>query len=213
MRDSEQLQSGAGESVSGLPRTKSAQREATRRLLLAVGREAFQTHGYAGAALEDVAGTAGVTRGALYHHFKSKKGLFRAVLEEVHAEIGRQVEDAADRESDGWQALLAGCRAFIVAANDPAVQRIMLTEGPSVLGWSEWRRMDTDHSLRLLQEELEMLTHQGILDTTSPQALGHLLSGAMNELALWVAQSDHPTDALHEALVVFEQTLDGMRRK
>lgn len=191
--------------------TKAAQREATMARLLSVARASFAEHGYAAAATEDLVRSAGVTRGALYHHFESKEGLFRAVLAEVHAEVGQRVGTAAEAASDDWQALLAGCRAFLAAANDKGVQRIMLIDGPSVLGWTEWRGMDAQHSLRMLQEHLALLADRGMLRTAHVPALAHMLSGAMNELALWVAQRSDPAVALEEAVAVLERTLEGLR--
>lgn len=194
---------------SGL--TKAAQREATVARLLEVARARFAEHGYAAAATEELVQAAGVTRGALYHHFESKEGLFRAVLAQVHAEVGERVGAAADAATDDWDALLAGCRAFLAATNDPAIQRIMLIDGPAVLGWSEWRAMDAEHSLRLLRDHLALLSVQGILRTQRIDALAHLLSGAMNELALWVAQRGGDASALEEADAVLEEMLDGLR--
>lgn len=191
--------------------TKAAQREATVARLIAVARDRFAQHGYAAAATEELVQAAGVTRGALYHHFESKEGLFRAVLAQVHAEVGQRVGAAAEAETDDWNALLAGCRAFLAAANDPAIQRIMLIDGPAVLGWSEWRAMDAEHSLRLLRDHLALLSLQGVLRTGRIDGLAHLLSGAMNELALWVAQRGGDASALDEASAVLEETLEGLR--
>ena len=190
---------------------RATQREATISRLVAVARAGFAEHGYAAAATEEMVHAAGVTRGALYHHFGSKEGLFRAVLEQVHAEVAERVGAAAEAESDDWEALLAGCRAFLFAANDPAIQQIMLIDGPAVLGWSAWRQMDEEHSLRLLRDHLDLLAEQGKLRTQRTEPLAHLLSGAMNELALWVARPGGSGDALAEATAALEETLDGLR--
>lgn len=200
-----------GESGVKVRITKAAQRAATIGRLLAVARTRFAEHGYAGTATEELVQAAGVTRGALYHHFENKEGLFRAVLEQVHAEVGERVGAAADAQCDAWQALVAGCRAFLSAANDPAIQRIMLIDGPAVLGWSKWRDMDAEHSLHLLRDHLALLADQGMLRTRRTEPLAHLLSGAMNELALWIAHPGGTDDALAQAIAALEETLDGLR--
>src|SRR5688572_13898224 len=107
-------------------KTKVEQREATRKALIKVGRALFTDAGYAQTATEDIVQQAGVTRGALYHHFANKEGLFKAVLEEVQQEVACNVEEAASKHSERWEQLLGGCRAFLVAGTDPNVQRIML---------------------------------------------------------------------------------------
>lgn len=191
---------------------KAEQREATMARLLEVARQAFATHGYAAAATEEIVRQAGVTRGALYHHFGSKEGLFRAVLAQVHAEVGQRIGAAADAAADGWQALREGCRAFLVAANDPAIQRIMLVDGPAVLGWSAWRTLDEQHSMHQLQEHLALLMQQGVVRDQPVAALAHLLSGAMNELALWIAQQPDAAQAAQQAWDVLERVLEGLRR-
>lgn len=191
---------------------KAEQREATMARLLEVARQAFATHGYAAAATEEIVRQAGVTRGALYHHFGSKEGLFRAVLAQVHAEVGQRIGAAADAAADGWQALREGCRAFLVAANDPAIQRIMLVDGPAVLGWSAWRTLDEQHSMHQLQEHLALLMQQGTVRDQPAAALAHLLSGAMNELALWIAQQPDAAQAAQQAWDVLERVLEGLRR-
>jgi AcrR family transcriptional regulator len=194
------------------PRTKAEQKAATMRTLIEVGRTAFANDGYAAAALEDIVQRAGVTRGALYHHFESKEGLFKAVLEIVQAEIANRIEQASDAERDPWAQLIAGCRAFLEASLDPAIQRIMLIDAPAVLGWEAWRKIDEEQSGRLLEEILTILTEQGLIKRLPITALTRLLSGAMNEAALWIAQSDDPQQALAEAITALEALLQSLRK-
>jgi AcrR family transcriptional regulator len=192
--------------------TKAQQREATIEKLIEVARQVFTEQGYANAATEDIVHQAGVTRGALYHHFKSKEGLFQAVLGAVQADVAQRITEASEQYEDTWQQLKAGCVAFLQSSDDPQVQRIMLTDAPAVLGWSVWRELDAQHSMKTLHEALETLIEQGEIPPLPITALTHLLSGAMNEAALWIAQSQHPT-ALEEAVTALDYLLESLKVK
>ncbi|GAA0925335.1 TetR/AcrR family transcriptional regulator [Pseudonocardia zijingensis] len=187
------------------------QRERTRAELLAVSRRLFATRGYAAVGLAEIVREAGVTKGALYHHFEGgKTDLFRAVLAQVQDEVGRTVATTAGAETDPWDRLLAGCRAFLTASTDHAVRRIMLLDGPAVLGWSEWRAMDEGGSARHLADALTTLVEAGVVVPQPVAPLARLLSGAMNEAALWLAESGDPAD-LDAVLTALFRMLAAMR--
>ncbi|WP_174555099.1 TetR/AcrR family transcriptional regulator [Actinomadura hibisca] len=173
---------------------RAQQREQTRRALLREGRRLFAERGYGAVGLAEVVRAAGVTKGALYHHFESKAELFAAVLGEVQQQVGERVAAAADARDDPWDQLTAGCQEFLVAATDPDIQQIMLIDGPAVLGWSQWRAMDEGASARHLGEALSSLIEAGVVPPQPVAPLVHLLSGAMNEAALWLASSSGPED-------------------
>ncbi len=191
--------------------TKAQQRDLMMANLIAIGRDIFAERGYAQTAAEDIVSRAGVTRGALYHHFDGKEGLFAAVLETVQRDVAASVAAAAAGEADWWSQLQAGCQAFLASSLEPAVQRIMLIDGPAVLGWERWREMDAQHSMRLLADIVAALMTEGIIRRLPVMALTHLLSGAMNEASLWIAQSENPPAALHEAQQALGAVLDGLR--
>ncbi|HEU4325980.1 MAG TPA: TetR/AcrR family transcriptional regulator [Roseiflexaceae bacterium] len=193
------------------PQTKAAQRAETTTRLLAIARTQFAEHGYAQAATETIVRLGGVTRGALYHHFGSKEGLFKAVVAEVQRDVARQVAEAAEHSEDPWEQLLAGCRAFLGACLEPDVQRILLIDGPAVLGWEAWRELDAEHAMRLLEQGIGELAAAGHIQAVSVPAVTHLLSGAMNEAVLWIARAEHPHQALDETIAAFEQLLSGLR--
>lgn len=176
---------------------RAQQREQTKKALLREGRRLFSYSGYGNVGLAEIVRAAGVTKGALYHHFASKADLFRAVLEELQQEVARRVAAAADAHDDPWDQLTAGCQAFLTATTDPDVQRILLVDGPSVLGWSQWRAMDEAASARHLADALSLLIDAGIVTPQPVAPLVHLLSGAMNEAALWLASSTDPMDLSH----------------
>ncbi|CAG7657105.1 TetR/AcrR family transcriptional regulator [Paenibacillus allorhizosphaerae] len=184
----------------------------TVRKLIEVARVYFTQHGYANSALEDIAHEAELTRGALYHHFGNKKGLFRVVLESVQKEIAERVMTEAANSDDVWEQLQLGCRAFVSAAVEPRNKRVLLIDGPAVLGWDAWRRMDEQNSMRLLREQLQMMQEQGYFRPVSIDAMTHFLSGALNESALWIAQQQDDTPALEETMTVITHLLNGFRQ-
>ncbi len=192
--------------------TRIEQREQTRRALLREARRLFATLGYGGVGLDQIASATGVTKGALYHHFTSKADLFGVVLAQVQAEVGDAVAAAAvaEPEADHWDQLRTGCRAFLVASTHPDVRQIMLIDGPAVLGWAQWRALDEAASGRHLEEALISLVAEGTIDQQPVTPLGRLLSGAMNEAALWLAESSRPSD-LDDAWAAFDRMLEGLR--
>ncbi len=177
--------------------SRAQQREQTRQALLRESRRLFATWGYGAVGLSEIVRAAGVTKGALYHHFGSKADAFRAVLEEVQQEVAEAVRLAAAAQDDPWAQLTAGCRAFLAASTDPRIQRIMLVDGPAVLGWQQWRALDEAASARHLAEALTALIDEGVIAAQPVAPLTHLLSGAMNEAALWLATSTDPEDLTH----------------
>lgn len=190
--------------------TRAQQREQTRRTLLREGRRLFATRGYGAVGLAEIVGAAGVTKGALYHHFDGKAALFRAVLAEVQQQVGETVAATAQAQDDPWAQLTAGCQAFLVASTAPDVQRIMLVDGPAVLGWNQWRALDEAASARHLADALATLIEAGTIAPQPVAPLTHLLSGAMNEAALWLAGSTEPAD-LADTTAALSQMLAALR--
>ncbi len=191
-------------------RTRPEHGEQTRAALLGVARELFANDGYAAVALDQVCSRAGVTRGALYHHFSSKEELFRAVCEEVAGEVSRRVLEAGARESDPWERLRAGCLCFLDLSADEAVRRIVLSDAPSVLGWEEFREIDGRHGLGLLRGALQTAIDAGAIEPAPVDALAHLLVGALNEASMVVARASDPDRARREAAEGVERMLAGI---
>ena len=173
-------------------RSQAERRSETRRALLDAGRELFAERGFAGAGQEDIVERAGVTRGALAHHFATKKGLFRAVVESVEIELTENIATTAMRGDDPMAHLRLGCLAFLDAALDPAVRRIVLLDAPAVLGWQEWRKIDATYGLGLVSEVLAHCMEAGVLSPRPVQPLAHILLAALNEAAMLVANADDP---------------------
>ncbi|QLY33103.1 TetR/AcrR family transcriptional regulator [Nocardia huaxiensis] len=189
---------------------RAQQREQTRRTLLRESRRLFATKGYAAVGLSEITAAAGVTKGALYHNFESKTELFRAVLEQVQNEVGDRVAAAAEQRTQPWDQLVTGCETFLTACTAPEIQRIMLIDGPAVLGWHDWRAMDEAASARHLGEVLTELVAAGVIPPQPIAPLTHLLSGAMNEAALWLATATAP-DALDETLAALRRLLGALQ--
>ncbi len=192
-------------------KTKAEQAEATINTLLEVATRTFASVGYANASMETVVQAAHVTRGALYHHFSSKQGLFLAVLERIQNNVANRILHATATQPDAWGQLVTGCHEFLVASTDPTTQQIMLLDGPAVLGWQTWRKIDAETSGRLLLDILRTLSAEGQLKPLPVVAMSQLLGGAMNEAALWIAQSPQPQHALQEATHALDVLLNGLR--
>ena len=194
------------------PATKAAQREATTAALIAAGRELFAERGYAAVGTEEIVRRAGVTRGALYHHFRGgKEDLFRAVLVQISAETVLAVTAAVASTPDPWDALIAGCESFLDACATPEVQRILLVDGPSVLGWEVWRAIDADHGLGLLEAALQRAIDAGRLLPAPTTAVAHVLTGALDEAAMVVARAEDPAAARAEMGLTVRRLLEGLR--
>lgn len=192
--------------------TKAEQAEATTSALLDIAMQKFAAVGYAASNLEEIVHEAGLTRGALYHHFGSKHGLFLAVVEHLQRDIAQRIERATTPDADHWTQLVMGCHAFLAACTDPIVQQIILVDAPAVLGWDTWRKLDAEHGGRLLYAALRALIDEGTLKPLPLAPVTHLLSGAMNEAALWIAQAHDPQQALQAANTALDALLVGLRQ-
>lgn len=194
------------------PRTKAEQREATTAGLIDAARRLFAERGYASVGTEEIVQHAGVTRGALYHHFRGgKEELFRAVVVQISAETANRVRDAARANDDPWSALVEGIDAFLDACALPEVQRILLVDGPAVLGWDVWRTIDNDYGLGLLEGALQRAVDAGRLPPQPTRAAAHVLLGALDEAAMVVARADDPGAARTEMGQTVHRLLEGLR--
>jgi AcrR family transcriptional regulator len=199
-----------GDTGHPVRRSQAERRATTRAALLQAARELFGAKGFAATGREEIVERAGVTRGALYHHFAGKEGLFRAVFELVEQDTIDDVARAAMLAPNPKQMLFLGCRAFLDATTDPAFQRIVLLDAPAVLGWDEWRRVDARYGLGLISHALEaaMDTHQ--IDRQPVEPLAHLLLAALNEAALYIAGSDDAGSARATVGDTIERLLDRL---
>lgn len=191
--------------------TKAEQGQATINNLLQIAQKAFSERGYRDTSMEEIVRLAGLTRGALYHHFSSKKALFLAVFENAQRMIADNILKAAQQASTPWEELLAGCYAFLETCIDPQIQQIVVIDAPAALGWKVWREYDEKHGMSQLIYSLNELTQHGIIQPLPVEALAHLLSGAMNEGVLWIAQAENQKQALEETYFTLEALLQSIR--
>jgi AcrR family transcriptional regulator len=211
------LEPGPAESVvdpaaESRPPTKAAQGEATTAALVGAARELFAGRGYANVGTEEIVQHAGVTRGALYHHFRGgKEELFRAVVVQLSAETAGKVRAVARSIEDPWDALVGGIDAFLDACAMADVQRILLVDGPAVLGWDVWRAIDADYGLGLLEDALGRAVEADRLPPQPTRAAAHVLLGALDEAAMVVARADDPLAARAEMGQTVHRLLEGLR--
>jgi AcrR family transcriptional regulator len=185
--------------------------EPTRAELTRVARELFAERGYAGIGTEEIVARAGVTRGALYHHFTDKKDLFRAVHEELEQELVAAIGEQIAGIEDPWELIVTGVRAFLDATTDPALRQIALIDAPAVLGWEEWREIDARYGLGLVSFALRNAMDRGLFREQEVTPLAHLLIGAMTEAAMMVANATDPAVARREAEPALLALVEGLR--
>lgn len=189
---------------------KAEQAEATRRALLDAARELFAARGYAATPTAEIVQRARVTKGALYHHFRDKQDLFRAVFEELERELVEQINAAAMREERAWERVLAGAQAFLDACLEPAIQQIVLLDAPSVLGWETWREIDAQYSLGHVKAALRAAMGEGAIAKQPLDPLAHMLIGALNEAALVLARASTAKRARVEIGATVTRLLEGL---
>ena len=194
-----------------MTRTRSERAGATRGALLASARRLFTERGYAATSTSEIVEQAGVTRGALYHHFAAKDDLFRAVFEQLEDEVTQHVAKAALAGPDPFEQLRVGSRAYLDVCLDPAVQRIVLVEGPSVLGWETWQEIENRYGYGLVVSGLEAAMAAGLVEAQPIAPLAHVLFGALTEAGLVVARADDPRTARTEMDQAMDRLLDGLR--
>ena len=187
-----------------------AQGEATRHALLGGARALFGSQGYAETSLDEIVLAAGVTKGALYHHFSGKEELFRAVFQSVKEELSRVVVEA-QMDPDPWTSLLAGCRTFIEAHTDPGVQRIVLLDARAVLSWEAWHEVDSQYGTVILRSVLRRAVNHGLIEPHPLNSLATILSGGLTEACMLVANAADPAAARVEAIEIIERLLQGLR--
>jgi len=181
--------------------------------LIAAARRLFAKHGYRDAPTEVLVSSARLTRGALYHHFRDKAALFTAVLEAEQAAMGERLAAALADARDPWELARRGIRALLKECCDPAVRRIILTDGPSVLGWARWREIDERHSLGLVRAALEANVAAGNLPPLPLDLFTHLIVGALNEAGLALAESDDPEALAERYAGVLDAVLEALRAR
>ena len=191
--------------------SRAERSEATRAALVSTARGLFAERGYAAVGTEEIVRSAGLTRGALYHHFRDKRDLFRAVFEQLEGELAERFAEGALAGPDAWGWLVAGSEMYLDICLDPEVQRIALLDAPSVLGWEQWREIEARYSLGLIRAGLEAAVEQGAIERQPIDPLAHVILGSLTEAGLFVARADDVKAARKEMGEVLRRMLEGLR--
>ncbi len=184
----------------------------TRAKLISAGRQAFAETGYAEAAMDDFTASAGLTRGALYHHFGDKRGLFEAVVTEIDAEMTARLKARAAKAPSRWEGFVEEGIGYIEMALEPEIQRIMLRDGPAVLGDpASWPT--ANGCIAAMLESLEVLLAEGVICEVDPEATARMITGASCYAAQWIANSDDPVAVSKRATAAYRRLLEGLLRE
>jgi AcrR family transcriptional regulator len=186
------------------------QGQATRAALIDVATELFATNGYEGTAIPAVLDAAGVSRGALYHHFESKEALFEAVLQSVEAEATLKVTRSARGATDPLDGLRRGCAAYLAMCRDPVVRRISLIDAPAVVGWERWREIDEQHSFGLIKAAIAAIAADRRVKPELIDVMAHMVLAALLEVALLVARADEGRLAIRRGQAAVDELLTAL---
>lgn len=209
MRMSMPLPAGTGFVSTSIGKRAAAMAQ-TRERLIAAARHAFATQGYAASSMDDLTATAGLTRGALYHNFGDKPGLLAAVIERIDAEMAQRLETVREKAPTLWDGLLDESCAYIEMATEPEIQRVMLLDGPAVLGDpSKWPGEGA--CLQITIRTVQALVDERTIPAIDVEAAARLLNGAALTAALWVASADDPKAVLAQAVAAFRRLASGLR--
>jgi AcrR family transcriptional regulator len=183
------------------------QGEATRAQLLAAARDLFVAQGYEQTSIEQVLERAQISRGALYHHYRTKRELYEAVLEQAETRLADATLRAAGTATNPLDALKAGCHAFLAIADEPDIRRIVLTDAPAVVGWERWREIDERHAFGLLKAGLAATPAGARLPERTRETLAHILLATLLELGMLIARAERPRQAQEDAHAALDELL------
>jgi AcrR family transcriptional regulator len=194
-------------------RTQAERAAETREALIAAARPLFAAHGFAEVALETIVRSAGVTRGALYHHFADKTELFAAVFEQVEGEVATRMGEAvaAADQTDPVEVMRLGAGFWLDACSDPEIQRIVLVDAPAVLGWTRWTEIGNRYNIGLVRALLANAIETGLIPSQPIEATALTMLGAMREATLYVALAEDHDQARQEAGAVMNRLIEALR--
>ena len=192
------------------PGKRAAQGRATRDQLIEVATRLFAEHGYEGTSIEAVLSAAGVSRGALYHHFAGKEALFEAVVSAVSEQVTVELTEAVRGCADPLDAMRTAAIAWIDLAADPVIQRVVLVDAPSVLGWDRWRAMDDGRTLGAMRAMLQAISDSGRLPAELVGPFSHMILAALDEIVMVIARAPDSTAAVAEGRMAVQALLDRL---
>ncbi|MBD8697038.1 TetR/AcrR family transcriptional regulator [Stenotrophomonas sp. CFBP 13718] len=190
-------------------RRTRAEMEQTRASLISTARRVFGEHGYAATSMDDLTAQAGLTRGALYHHFGDKRGLLAAVVDQIDAETDARLQAISDQMEDPWEGFRQRCGAYLDMALEPDIQRIVLRDARAVLGGAS---PDSQrYCVTSMQRLIEGLIERGVIAKVDALALASLIYGSLAEAAFWIAEGDDGDVRLVQAKAALDLLLRGLR--
>jgi AcrR family transcriptional regulator len=191
-------------------RTQAERTEATREALISAARQLFTERGYEDVGTEEIVRAAGVTRGALYHHFGDKASLLEAVYGRIEAESTERVARVVlgSELHSPLDAMKAGIEAFLEECAKPELRQIALHDAPAVLGWERWREIGAANGLGLIEASLGAAIEAGEIRPLPVKPTAHLLMGALDEAAMVLARDERP-EARAEVTEVLVTLLEG----
>ncbi|GAB3965386.1 TetR/AcrR family transcriptional regulator [Actinoallomurus acanthiterrae] len=190
---------------------KKAERgQATREHLVEVATGLFAQRGYEETSIEAVLQETEVSRGALYHHFGGKEALFAAVLEAIERDITARLAGLVAGIGDPVATLRTGCLAWVRLTADPIVQRVLLIDAPSVIGWQRWRELEERYALGMTKEALRRVAEVGRLPAEFVDPFAHMLLAALDEIALLIARAEDVEAATSTGVAAVEELLDRL---
>jgi AcrR family transcriptional regulator len=185
----------------------------TKRALVEEAEALFVELGYAGTSLDNVVSHARVTKGALYHHFSGKQALFEAVFEKIEAEASQRIRKALKGSRDPWEKALLGLRAFLEIVQDPGYQRVVIQEGPAVLGYERFREQEERSSFGLVQEMVRSILDVSTYDLEDQMVatFSRIFFGAMSAAGESITKAEHPRVAVAQVETAIAFILSGLR--
>ena len=205
--------SSLGRRRTSVPKRRQRRSTATQDSLIIAARQLFTDVGYHAAGTHDLVAMTSVSRGALYHHFKDKEGLFEAVLRQIAAELSHAAsQSVAPYSGDPWRQLNSALKAYLeLVALRPDAQRVLLIDGPAVLGWDKWRAIRSEITLPGLIHTLGLLIENGTVKRQPKEPIAQLILAAMNEAALAIAHSPEPAKAQKNMTKALLNLIEGLR--
>jgi AcrR family transcriptional regulator len=192
-------------------RTNKERSRLTQDKLLSAARRLFDERGYAGTAIDDIADAAGVTRGAVYHHFGGKQQLFRAIIEEIQDELAEHVDRNADKYDNPWDAFVGGWLSALEEIPTGGTGRLLMLEGPSVLGYHDWQSIDDAHYQDTVTLAVDYFMSEGIITPQPIEPVVRVLLTVSNALLTLISTSDEPEETRAAIAPVWAQLLQGLR--
>ena len=198
-----------------VPRTSRRQQysASTKRALVDVATELFTEQGYAGTSLDAIVAGARVTKGALYHHFSGKQALFEAVFERVEAEACKTIHKAVRGNDDPWEKAMSGLRAFLEVVQEPGYRRIVIQEGPAVLGYERYREQEERSTFGIVQEIVASVLESYALEPSMVETFSRVFFGAMSAAGSAVSSAEDPRRASAEVEAAIAFILAGLRQQ